>query len=98
LRKDDAASPIREASVADDDAAERARLNEAIMRYVQAHPLAGDTAEGILANWVPARGYERAPDHIEAVLAQLVAARRLRATRLPDGKILYVRSADPSEE
>jgi hypothetical protein len=84
--------------VPNDDAAERTRLRDAILRYLDVHPLAGDTAEGILASWLPVCGFETAPDHIEAVLAELVSSRRLEARRLPDATTLYVSCVDPSKE
>jgi hypothetical protein len=84
--------------VPNDDATERTRLRDAILRYLDVHPLAADTAEGILTSWLPVRGFERAPDHIEAVLAELVTSRRLEARCLPDAKTLYVSCVDPYEE
>ncbi len=53
--------------------------------------MAADTADGILGCWLPATGFEDASDHIAAVLACMVAQRRLSAWRLPDGEILYAR-------
>lgn len=72
-----------------DYAGEKQRTCEAILRYVEANPLAADTADGIRRHWLPARGHERAADHIAAVLDDLVALRLLRAELLPDGKTLY---------
>jgi len=75
--------------VAHDDAAQRARIREAILQYVHRYPLAADTADGILACWLPHTGFEDAPDHITAVLDEMVANRWLQARRLPDGQILF---------
>jgi hypothetical protein len=77
--------------VARDDAAQRARIREAILHYVQKYPLAADTADGILACWLPHTGFEDAPDHIATVLEDMVAKRWVQARQLPDGRILYVR-------
>jgi hypothetical protein len=77
--------------VARNDAAQRARIRDAILHYVQKHPLAADTAEGVLACWLPGTGFGEAQDHIAAVLEEMVAGRQLQARHLPDGKILYVR-------
>jgi len=55
--------------------------------------MAADTADGILACWLPSRGFEDAPDRIEAVLAQMVAQRLLTVRHLPDGVMLYSRGA-----
>ena len=76
----------------------RARIRETVLRHVTEHPHAADTAAGILASWLPGAGFEDAPDHIEAVLAELCAERWLLARRLPDGNILYVRGAGAQRE
>ena len=55
--------------------------------------MAADTADGILACWLPSTGFEDAPDCIEAVLAHMVAQRLLTVRHLPDGVMLY--SRDP---
>jgi hypothetical protein len=55
------------------------------------YPLAGDTPEGIVACWLPRKGFEDAPDHLAAVLEEMVAKRWLRARELADGKLLYLR-------
>jgi len=79
--------------VALDDAAQRARLREAILQYTHRCPLAADTVDGILACWLPHPGFEDAPEHIAAVLGDMVANRWLHVQQLPDGKTLfYVRS------
>jgi len=75
--------------VARDDAAQRGRIREAILQYVHRYPLAADTAEGILACWLPHTGFEDAPDHIAAVLEEMVANGWLQARQLPDGNILF---------
>lgn len=75
--------------MARDDAEQRVRIREAILHYVHRYPLAADTAEGILACWLPRAGFEDAPDYITAVLEEMVARRWLRARQLPDGKVLF---------
>ena len=75
--------------MARDDAAQRTRISEAILQYVRRYPLAADTAAGILACWLPHTGFEDAPDHIAAVLEDMVANHWLQALQLPDGKILF---------
>jgi hypothetical protein len=78
--------------VAHDLNAERkAHLREAIAQHLQGHPLAGDTPEGIIASWLPVRGYEDASIHISAVLDAMVASGELAPRALPDGRTLYVR-------
>lgn len=86
----------RDPSVARDDDAQRARIREAILQHIHKYPLAADTADGIRACWLPGTGFEDAPDHIAAVLEDMVAKRWLQARQLPDGKILfYMRGEAP---
>lgn len=82
--------------MARDNAAQRARIHEAILDYIRRYPLAADTAEGILACWLPHTEFEDAPDHIAAILEDMVASRSLQARQLPDGKILYARGDAPN--
>jgi hypothetical protein len=77
--------------LADHDAERRAHLRTAIVRYLQKHPLAGDTPEGIVPCWLSRDGYEDAPLYIEEVLEAMVVAGELAVRRLPDGGVLYVR-------
>jgi len=73
----------------DHNAPAKARLREAILRYVLQHPDVADTADGIIGWWLPLTGYEDAPDHIDAVLEEMVATNYLRAWKKPDGEFLY---------
>ena len=75
----------------DHDAVARARLREAILRHVREHPDVADTADGIIGWWLPRTGYEDAPDHIDAVLEEMVARNCLRAWKKPDGEFIYQR-------
>lgn len=75
--------------VAHNDAAQRARIRKAIVRYVHRYPLAADTVEGIVTLWLPRTGFECAPDHIDQVLEEMVADGLLQTRLLPDGKILF---------
>jgi hypothetical protein len=75
--------------VALNDAAQRTRIREAILQYLHRYPLAADTADGILACWLPRAGFEDAPVHIATVLEDMVADRCLQARPLPDGKTLF---------
>jgi hypothetical protein len=78
--------------VADDQVVERmALVCAAIRAHLQRYPLAGDTPAGMVANWLPARGYEDAPQLIDAVVRMMVAAGELAPHQLPDGGLLYVR-------
>lgn len=71
-------------------ARQKEKLRAAIERHLAEHPLAADTAAGIVASWLPARGYEDAVRHIDATLERLVADGWLRPHTLPDGELLFV--------
>ncbi len=71
------------------DAAQRARIRKAVLRHARRYPLAADTVEGIVMRWLPRAGFECAPDHIDRVLATLVADGLLQTRLLPDGNILF---------
>lgn len=75
--------------MARDDDAQKARIREAILHHIHKYPLAADTADGILACWLPHTGFEDAPDHIASVLEDMVANHWLHARQLPDGKVLF---------
>jgi len=69
----------------------KAQFHETILRHVREHPDVADTADGIIGWWLPLTGYEDAPDHIDAVLEEMVATNCLRAWKKPDGEFLYQR-------
>ena len=75
------------------DATRETQLRKAILAHLRRHPMAADTAEGIVACWLPPTGFEDAPDYIQAVLADMVALRSLNVRHLPDGVMLYSRGA-----
>jgi len=76
--------------VDDPDSERKARLGAALLRHLQRCPLAGDTSEGMVACWIPRRGYEDATRFISQVIDEMVAAGELVAMQLPDGRALYV--------
>ena len=81
--------------MAANDADERVRIRESILRYLRDHPDAGDTARGIVLHWLPAPQFERAADLIDAVLGRMVERGELRASTLPDGKLFFDREPRP---
>jgi hypothetical protein len=72
----------------------RTLLCTAIKRYLASHRFAGDTAEGIVASWLPAQGFEQAAEHIAAALEELVAEQWLQPHVLPDGNIFYAANVE----
>jgi len=44
-------------------------------------------------SWLPATGFEDAPDHIAAALQDMVNKNWLQMSKLPDGELFYSRGA-----
>ncbi|HNA28901.1 MAG TPA: helix-turn-helix domain-containing protein [Thiobacillaceae bacterium] len=63
---------------------------EAILRYLDRHPEAVDTVEGITRWWLPADACV-SPDIVEAALARLEAQGLVRRRANPDRHVLYSR-------
>ena len=87
---------VGDLALAEDDEAgdveSRARVRMTIMRHLRRHPLAGDTADGILSCWLS--GSVDAVRVIDEVIASMVAAGELTAQRLPDGRWFYRRGGE----
>jgi hypothetical protein len=62
-----------------------------VRRYLDVHPDAADTAEGILRWWLPARYADASRRTIEAALQLLVAEHAVTRWRIADGSTLYGR-------
>jgi len=60
-----------------------------IERYVQEHPHAADTPEGIRAFWVSRQRVGDSVDDVRKALDYLVARRRLSSSILPDGQVIF---------
>ena len=65
-------------------------LQQQILDYLDAHPGAGDTIDGVLQWWLT-----QAPNvqeqQVEVLLLQMVAQGLLRAHQLPDGRLMFAR-------
>jgi aryl-alcohol dehydrogenase-like predicted oxidoreductase len=66
----------------------RKAIAEAILRHIQANPLAADTLDGIYRSWLPP-GLEFTHKEIAEALDELVAKGRMSARLLPGGATLY---------
>lgn len=71
-----------------------AEVERAVLAYLDAHPEAADTLDGIITWWLPLQRYEIERVRIEHALAHLVELGVLRRDRLPDGAELYALSSD----
>lgn|GEM_PF-2316528 len=64
-------------------------IQQEILSYLAASPLAEATWEGIVEWWVMERAIERESARVERALAALVAAGLLRRERTTEGATLY---------
>lgn len=67
-------------------------IENAVLSFLDRHPQAADTLEGIVEWWLPQQRYVTAQSRIEAVLQRMVSRGVLRMRRLPDGSAAYARS------
>jgi hypothetical protein len=72
-----------------DDASAAREIEQAVIAYLNNHPQAADTLDGIVAWWLPRQRYETARERIASVVDGLVDAGVLRCKALPDGGGLY---------
>jgi len=80
---------IQDAFVDPNNDVRREKLKEAILAYLRITPLAADTAEGVIACWLPKLDFKAAPLLVEDVLGELVKEGLLVARALSDGRTLY---------
>ncbi|QQP98128.1 hypothetical protein [Lysobacter enzymogenes] len=76
------------ASVGDDR-----EVESAVLAYLDRHPGASDTLDGIAQWWLPRQRYVTARARIHGVLSRLVADGVLQLRQLPDGTALYALDA-----
>ena len=72
-------------------------LREALGRYLRERPDAADTLVGIAQWWLPANMRGTSMERLRLALAELIAAREVRCTVLPDGTELYARALDSND-
>lgn len=64
-------------------------LEEQILRYLQAHPRAADSREGIERFWLQGAGASMDPDAVQQALDGLVERGLLRRNEVAGGKLVY---------
>jgi DNA-binding PadR family transcriptional regulator len=84
-------SEIADMTTSDDDADKDREIEQTVLSYLQRHPQAADTLDGIVRWWLPQQRYSVAQARIEAALRRLVSQGLIRQRRLPTGDALYVR-------
>jgi hypothetical protein len=60
-----------------------------ILDYLQRHPSAMESRDGILQCWVLQRRFLRGLAALDTALAQLLSDGRIESVRLADGRLLY---------
>jgi hypothetical protein len=73
----------------DDDAALREELRREILAFLDAHPDAADTLEGIAQWWILHQRFLRTLPALGGVLDELERTRELERVRGPDGRPLW---------
>ena len=68
--------------------AEIAQLAQDIERYLQAHPHAADSVDGVLGWWLPRQRYEESAIKVQQAL-ELLAQRGAVCKRVLAGKVVY---------
>jgi Fe2+ or Zn2+ uptake regulation protein len=66
---------------------------EEITRYMQAHPNAADTAEGVLRWWLERGEFALAVDHVREALDWLVDEGHVVRRTLQSGAVIYAAAA-----
>jgi hypothetical protein len=64
-------------------------LSKVILRYLDAHSDAADTAEGISQWWVARQRYQDSKAAVERALAELVQQNLVKRSTLADGTVIY---------
>jgi hypothetical protein len=63
--------------------------SDEILAYLDAHPQAADSLEGIVLWWLPRQRFVEARERIQESLDELVERGLVKRTQLPDGTVLY---------
>lgn len=76
--------------------AEIATIAQQIRGYLEAHPKAADTLEGVLKWWLARQRYGETKEQVEKALDYLVVQGVASRCRLIDGTIVYSRKVVPA--
>lgn len=76
----------------DNDEEATATVAGEIKRYLEAHPNAADSAEGIARWWLARQRFEEATEIVQRALEHLVAEGEVVKTVTGEGRILYSRT------
>ena len=74
-------------------AGHKSNVEQQILQYMETHPNAADTAEGIAMWWLENNVHDLDIKQVEAALNNLVSQGLIRRRQLKDGHVLYSRIA-----
>jgi Fe2+ or Zn2+ uptake regulation protein len=66
-------------------------IAEEIVRYLDGHPNAADTVEGIVQWWLARQRYDATKVSVQRALDKLEQQNRIRKSTLPDGATVYAK-------
>jgi len=66
-------------------------IAQQVRDYLNTHPKAADTLEGITGWWLPQQGPSANPELVQQALDDLVARQEVVRLRSADGHVLYAR-------
>jgi hypothetical protein len=66
-----------------------AEVEDELLRYLQSHPAAADTAAGIANGWLLGNAAEGTDKALSSALDRLARDRKLSSCKLKDGQFLY---------
>jgi hypothetical protein len=73
----------------DDESRQIRQASAAILRYLDEHPLAADSINGVLSFWVGARAQGGSLAVVKPALELLTTMGRITQETLPGGEVLY---------
>jgi hypothetical protein len=80
---------LLEVSLLDEVEARTRLAMEGIVAYLARWPQAADTEHGVAQWWLPEMGVDVPLVNVRAALEQLVQAKQVACTGLPDGSVIY---------
>jgi len=75
-----------------DDTRSIEALAREIQAYLDRHPAAADTLEGILTWWIARQRMAESADQVQQALDHLVSQRHIQAHRRQGGAVVYTRA------
>jgi len=77
-----------------DHSEQLARVRAEVLRYLEDHPHAADTAEGVCRWWIRESRFGLSEVTVQKVLETLVSEGHMRKVQLPGGGVVYGRKDD----